>query len=386
MSEDLRRHNRALILELFSRHQALSRIRIAAETRLTGAAISRITRELMDAKLLVERENEEQASGRGRPAVTLELAANGGFVVGVGIGAYEQAIQIANLHGEYIARRVVDLMTARSPVHALNTLSKAISTLIRKTGVPAQRIFGVGVAIAGVVDAVRGVVLQSPNIGWSDVPLTDVLTRTLRLPVRTEAMHHALNLAESRFSGSHDVAVLVNAAMGIGASVMEHGRIIRGSHAAAGQIGHMHVAAARELCTCGRRGCLDTVASGYAVLRRLRLIPSRKTPKEHDPLAAKRLLIAIARERQNDLAAAAAFHACGQQLGEALNRIGAILDPGRVMLAGPLSQTHSYVKGVRAATEPALGRAISVAKHSSDAAAARLALSTFVFNSSVDLR
>ena len=90
VSEDLRRHNRGIILDLLARHGELSRTAIAASTALTGAAVSRISRELLVAGLLVETAAAGSRSSRGRPAVGLALAADGGFVVGIGIGAYEQ--------------------------------------------------------------------------------------------------------------------------------------------------------------------------------------------------------------------------------------------------------------------------------------------------------
>jgi predicted NBD/HSP70 family sugar kinase len=385
---DLRRHNRGLLLDLLSRHGAMSRKDIAAQARLTGAAISRIARELVDAGLVTEGEGTQEhagRNGRGRPTVALQLAPGGGFVVGVGIGAYEQWVQIANLRGACVSRRALKLLGARTPARAITELAAQVRVLADEARIPRGRLLGVGVAIAGVVDPARAVVMHSPNIGWEGVALGESLARATRLPVVVEAMHHALNLAEARHGAMRGIAdaVLVNAAMGIGASVMEEGRIVRGSHGAAGQIGHMRVAGAKELCTCGRRGCLDTVASGYAVLRRLGKAASRRTPGEHDAGTAQRLLAAIERERGGERAARAAFRACGEQLGDALNAVRAVFDPARIVLAGPLSQTGSYVEGVRASLggEPQ----VFLATHSTDAAAANLALAQLAFGPQLDL-
>ena len=207
-------------------------------------------------------------------------------------------------------------------------------------------------------------------------------------------MHHALNLAEEGFgngAGGGDT-VLVNASMGIGASVMEQGRIVRGRYSAAGQIGHMNVPGATELCTCGRRGCLDTVASGYGVLRRLALVPPRKVAREHDAAAARKLLAAIERERQGEPKVRQAFQASGAQLGDALNAVRALLDPQRIVLAGPLSTTASYVKGVQAKlNERDAGGGspdaplLAMASHTPDSAGACLALTEFAFGNALNL-
>lgn len=389
VAEDLRRFNRGLALErIFSRGVA-SRNDIARDTGLTGAAISRITRELLNAGLVRERESTEERNGRGRPVAALELAPDGAFVIGVGIGAYEQWMQIANHRGECVSRRAVRLLEHKPLARAFQALIKDARVMVNEAGMPWHRVLGMTVAVAGVVDHERGNVLHSPNIGWDEAAVAEPLQKGLKLPVRVEALHHALNLAEARFGvtrGARDV-VLVNAALGIGASVMEAGRIVRGSRAAAGQIGHMRVVGASELCTCGRRGCLDTVASGYAVLRRMGKVGSRRIPREHNMDDVRRLANAIEREKCGDSRVQAAFRASGEQLADALNAIRAVLDPERIVLAGPLAQTGSYVEGIRSRLD---GRGdnpsfLRLATQSGDTAAIRLALSQFVFCSSLDL-
>lgn len=389
VAEDLRRFNRGLVLERIFFRCIASRNDIAGDTGLTGAAVSRITRELLDAGLIRERQSTEEQGGPGRPVTGLELAPNGAFVIGVGIGAYEQWIQIANQRGECVSRRAIQLLNRKPLARALQMLIREAHAMVNEAGIPRRRILGMMVAIAGVVDHERGNVLYSPNIGWDGAKVAEPLQRGLQLPVRIEALHHALNLAEARFGatrGARDV-VLVNAALGIGASVMESGRIVRGNRAAAGQIGHMRIAGASELCTCGRRGCLDTVASGFAVLRRLGKVSSRRIPKEHNIDDARRLVDVIERERRGDAKAQAAFRASGGQLGAALNIVRSVLDPERIVIAGPLAQTASYVEGVRERldVEDANPPFLCLATQSSDSAAVQLALSQFVFCSSLDL-
>jgi predicted NBD/HSP70 family sugar kinase len=395
VTEDLRRYNRGLILELVSRHESVSRVELAAHTQLTGAAVSRITRELLDMGLLVEHGASIHAAVRGRPTTTLKLASDGGFVVGVGVGAYEQWLQIGDLRGRCLRRQHLEMPVETKSARYLSGLAREIKALIRDARVPRGRMLGVGISVAGVVDHERGVVIDSPNLGWHDVNLKRDLQKALACNVQVEGLHHALNLAEAHDDAVHGVtdSILVQVAMGIGASVMEYGRIVRGSHAAAGQIGHMRVEGASELCTCGRRGCLDTVASGYAVLRRLGLMSARRVAREHHAAEAQRLFAVIEQEQRGDEHVSAAFRACGERLGSALNAVRSVLDPGRIVLAGPLSRTGSFMDGVRARIEQlAVGERtpgaplLQVANHSSDSAAVRLALSAFVFSAALDLR
>lgn len=407
---DLRRHNRGLVLEHLFRASTVSRTALAEATGLTPAAVSRITRELVEAGLVRELAHDGAQAARGRPQVDLELASEGAYVIGIGVGAFEQWIRIADLRGECLSRRSVQLLDQSSARVALKLLVGEIRALLALAKIPRRRVLGAGIASAGVVDRQKGLIIESPNLGWRDLPVAGLVSEALGLPVCVESMHHALNLAEESFGINAGInagnnagkqasaglvgsdTFLVNASMGIGASVMEEGRVVRGRHNAAGQIGHMNVSGAADLCTCGRRGCLDTVASGYGVLRRLGLVPPRRVAREHDSAAARKLLAAIERERQGEPRVRQAFQASGAQLGDALNAVRAILDPQRIVLAGPLSGTASYVKGVQARlNERDSGGGspdsplLVLGTHTPDSAGACLALAEFAFGGSLDL-
>lgn len=384
VSEDLRTHNRKLVLEEIFRGEMVSRNQLARTTGLTGAAISRITRELIATGLLKERIGSVAQCGPGRPTRELELVPTAAFVVGVGIGAYEQWVQLADLRGQCLARSAVHLSTLRTFERALTEVAKRVNSMAAKSGIPRQRIIGCGVAMAGLVDPVKGTVIRSPNIGWEDVPVALKLSTALGVPVYVDAMHHALNLAEARRGQSRqETVILVNAAMGIGSSVMLQGHILRGTHAAAGQIGHMHIPGEHGLCTCGRRGCLDTVASGYAILRHLKLIAGRSTAKEHNVEDARRLLRVM--QRQPELRVRRAIFEAGRRLGQGMDIVQSVVDADRFILAGPLSQSPVYVDGVRAALGNGLGQSLAVSGLTADSAAAWLALERYFLSATLDL-
>ena len=394
LPEDVGRHNRALVLETLFRSRSMSRSALATATTLTKPAVSRIVDQLLGAGLIREQERSSEHQGQGRPRVGIELDPMGACVLGVGIGAYGQWIRMVNLRGDCVARRSLDLLREPSPGAAVAAVGSAARALVRTSGVPERRVLAMWLAVAGVVDHERGVVVDSPNIGWHNVDICAALSRQLHLPVQIDAMHHVLNIAEARvrLGRKVDNAVLVNVALGIGASALEQGRVIRGGHAMAGQIGHMHVAGANELCTCGRRGCLDTVASGYAVLRRLNCVAPRDVSREHQPGDAALLLSVIEQEREGDAEVRMAFRRSGERLGMALRAVRSILDPEHIWLAGPVSRSPSFVDAVRerlvgdpGARAVDASPQISVSSYESDEAAALVALQHFAFGPGLDL-
>lgn len=387
--DSMRRHNRGLILRHVFRTGPMSRTRLAAATGLTAAAISRITRELIDEGLLSEGAPLVQEGRPGRRFIDLELARDGAYVLGLGIGAYEQWLMLCGLDGHPIERLKLDIMGVGKAERAVDLAIREARRLISRTGVDPQRVAGFGAAVAGVTDTASGTIVRSPNIGWKDVPLGARLAAALRLPVRVESLHHALNLAEAEIGqtrGHRDV-LLINAVLGIGASILSGGRLIKGRTAAAGQLGHMAVAGSSEVCTCGRVGCLDTVASGHAVLTELGLVERRVSPVEHGVENARLLEQAMAQANAGQRKPIAAFRAAGTRLGEAIAAVVAMVDPDAIVLAGPLSHVPAYVDAVRKSLAACFSGGLEVelllSGLSSDRAGAMLALDSFVLSQGV---
>jgi len=382
----IRGHNRGLVLKRVFEARRISRAQIALDTGLTAAAISRITRELIDLNLLREGSLIGEEGRPGRRSIELSLPHGGMYVVGIGAGAFEQRLRIANLSGGIAATRTLHLIGLDAEAAAA-AIVDALRHLFKQEEFRASMVIACGIAMAGVVDPVTGKVITSPNFGWNDFPLASILEKELGLPVAVESMHHALNLAEASFGQTVGVdnVLLVNAALGIGASILADGRVFRGSGTAAGQIGHLPIEGVTEVGTGGRRGCLDTVASGHAVLTQLGLIPLRDRPREHKPNDPNLLKSAMERAAEGDHTANMAFKSAGAHLGKALAAIRMVTDPERIILAGPLAQVLSYVEGTREAllnsrtTDEELPPVL-VSDQQSDAAGAWVALERFVFS------
>lgn len=386
----IRGHNRGLVMKRVFEAGRISRTQIAADTGLTAAAISRITRELLELNLIEEGPPVPEKGRPGRRSIELSICSSGSYVVGIGAGAFEQSVQLATLKGDAIAHRSLELV-GLDETAAADAIIDGVKRLIKESGLRSSRLVACGAAVAGVVDPDTGTVITSPNFGWKNFPLGRILENELGVQSAVESLHHALNLAEARQGSVRGVGniLLVNAALGIGASILADGKIFRGGGRAAGQIGHMRVEGAKEICTCGRRGCLDTVASGHAVLTRLGLISPREEPHEHEPGDSRLLRDVMKKAEAGDAAAQAAFQLAGENLGKALTAVRMITDPELIVLAGPMAQVSSYVDGARKAlcNNPAGEQrppVLAVSNQENDAAGTWLALERFVFSDRLD--
>ena len=389
--ESLRRWNRQAILQQVLDAGPISRTEIAQRTGLTSAAVSRITRELVEVGLLEEGSTYGFKGRPGRRFVEIKLRGNGAYVLGIGTGANEQAVTLANSRGETIASREVELIGFESASVALGHLVNAAEDLVDVSGIDRHRLLGGGVAIAATVEAETGRLIESPVLGWRDIPVAELFEERFGVPFTVESRPYAILLAERRHGLAKGLRNVLLATVGlrISGSILYDGRLVRGSKSAAGHLGHLPVPNATDMCSCGRRGCLDTVASGDAVLRHLGIVPNSVVSKKPEVANAVRLAQLIAQATAGDTDAARAFYACGMELGRALNAVLTITDPEVLMLGANVVQVPSYVDGVEAglAEDPSLRADVPlvVSRLLGDEAAVWLALDRFVFSQHLDI-
>jgi predicted NBD/HSP70 family sugar kinase len=179
--------------------------------------------------------------------------------VGLDVGATKTLGVVVDAHGTVVAEDRAD--TVPGPAGVVGTAAEVVETLRRTTGDPLRRTVGLG--IPGLVDAERGAVKHAVNLGvdgdWFAVG--EVLSDRLSVPVRVENDVNVAALGAMASSGADDL-VYLSIGTGLAAGLVLGGRLRRGSHGAAGEIGHVPVDPAGTWCQCGQRGCLETVASG----------------------------------------------------------------------------------------------------------------------------
>ncbi len=134
-------------------------------------------------------------------------------------------------------------------------------------------ILGIGIGAPGLVDSTNGVLRQSVNLNWRHVPLGTLFEERYHLPIYMANDCQLSALAAYTFQDHQDVSmplVVINVGWGVGAGIVLHGELMHGDPVGAGEIGHVVVEEGGELCACGHRGCLETVASTRAILSRAR--------------------------------------------------------------------------------------------------------------------
>ncbi len=261
---DVRRHHLSLVLEHLARNGPRSRAALAQETGLTKSTVSALVGDLL-ARDLVEELDTPRAGRVGRPSVDVGVAGRGLGALGLAIDVDSVAACVVDVTGDVrvTRRRNAANRDARASqvVARLRTVTARAVDAAARLGI---RCIGATLALPGLVDATSRTLFVAPNLHWFDADL-GALRGDLRLPSELPiAVDNEANLgalAELRHGAGRDLSsfVYVSAGVGVGAGVVVDGRILRGAHGFAGELGHVVVDPDGRRCACGARGCLETV-------------------------------------------------------------------------------------------------------------------------------
>ena len=192
------------------------------------------------------------------------------YAVGIDVGGTKLAAGIVNKKGEIIAFQKSTTLSEQKPEFVIDAICQIYQTLIEKTDIKPSKIEGVGLGFAGTVNGPAGLVYISSNLPeWHLMPLRDVIARRLRLPVILENDANVVAVGETKYGAGIGTSNMcyVCFSTGFGLGIIINGKLFRGHTGTAGELGHIQVEKNGYECTCGKRGCLITYASGMGISR-----------------------------------------------------------------------------------------------------------------------
>jgi predicted NBD/HSP70 family sugar kinase len=328
----------------------------------------------------------------GAPAELLALDGTWHRVLSVHQGVSRLRLGLHDIAGHVLASRELPSRVGESPRATVSRVSAALHELAESQAVSAEQVRGLGVGAVGLVDPETGTVRAAPNLGWADVPLRDLLEDAVGWPVVVRNNVHGMAAGEVRFASVPEQgAVYLYVGTGIGAAIIIGGRVHEGVHGAAGELGHLVVPGGTR-CTCGKVGCLETIAAEPAIVRRASTRMRRRLPRgTYKPAVARLVELALDGHRP----AVAHLVEVAESLGRALAQVVEIVDPGAVIVNGLVAEAGSlFLEPLAAALHASAfavrGRGMTVrAAHFGQQAgmigAATLALNEYVYRPQADL-
>lgn len=264
----LRRQNRGLVLKLIVTEECSSRIEVSKKTGLSKMAATHIISEFLEEGII-----EESASlpvkGKGRNPIRLCLSENAPKMIGVHVFRDECSVVLCDLRLHVIMRRKF-VVTEENCGRIWEQLYESIDAVLQSAG--EERLYGIGIGSLGPVDIGRGRILNPPNFyGKKDIEIVSMLKKRYKLPVFFDSQYNCAALAEKYYGNGRDVEdfLFVGISNGIGSGVVSGGEINRDFSGFTSELGHVSIDWNGNLCTCGRRGCLETYAGSRVITKRL---------------------------------------------------------------------------------------------------------------------
>ncbi|HEX2069120.1 MAG TPA: ROK family glucokinase [Actinomycetota bacterium] len=258
------------------------------------------------------------------------------LAIGVDAGGTKvKGLLVDTAEGTILDRRTVDT-PAEDSAASLRAIVSVGLELMRR----AEHVLAIGVGAAGMVDR-HGFMRFAPNVAWRDVPIRDEVAAATGLPTVVDNDANAAAWGEFRYGAAQEFndMLLVTVGTGIGGGIVSDGRLVRGAHGFAGEIGHIIVEPNGPRCGCGNLGCWEQVASGRALDRLGREAAQRQPASTLARMAggdAEKVSGRLVSEaaKYGDPVAIRVLADVGRRLGEGIAGLVNVLDPEVVVVGG----------------------------------------------------
>lgn len=334
-NQNLRAHNLSLALRhILANPGAINRAGIAAQTGISRATMSRLVDELIATGLVEESDDKLSTGGRGRPTSVLSPASGTVIALGLQVNISVLGAYLVDLSGNVLARETLEGdFSGSDPQATLRKLARMGRRVLREGREEGTTFLGSALALPGLVSG--DTLVTAPNLGWKNIPFEE-LTHPLHdlhvTLIANEADLAAFAVAHPRPGVPEGPAsfIYVSGEVGIGGGLVINHQPLSGAHGWSGEIGHICVEPQGNICSCGARGCLETIAGLKALCRAAGL---------EDESSARELTQLAGHSAKAQDALANAGHALGQALAGVVNTV----DISQVYLGGLVAETALYL-------------------------------------------
>ncbi len=331
----IRSINQSVLLNLIRANGPISRPQLATLSGLSQVTVIKITNALIDRHLILEKDYAESTGGRR--AGLLEINPEGGFAVGLIPQQYSLTAVILNLNSDLVYSQQWNITLRDNYPQAIDLFVQCTEELFSNSGIPREKIIGVGIGMAGLIDAERGYCIDSWRMNWQNVEISRPLEDRLGIPVFLDNDVNCLAVYEKLFGQGqpyhHFLVVAIGGGVGLG--IVVNGDLYRGAFGGAGEFGHTAVTTEGRRCTCGNRGCLEAYISDSGIVKNYLEYVHTTTYSLEKGIQEPTAFEVVERARNGDEAARAAFQRAGILLGVSLANLVNIFNPECIVLSGP---------------------------------------------------
>lgn len=313
-----------------------ARADVARALAISPASVTTQTSELIAAGYLREVEGLQRGeAGRGRPPVALELIAEAQRVIGIKISGERHSAVLTDFAGTILADVTLATTSKRKTMdQMLDEINRLILSLLRQKNLKIDDIAAVGIGVSGLVDHQTGVLLWSPLMSGTQIPLKAALQAHFGVPVHIDNDSNLLALAELWFGQGRSKSnfIVVTIEHGVGMGMVLNNRLYRGTGGMGLELAHTKVQLDGALCRCGNRGCLEAYLADYAIAREA--ATALGYGPHSDQTAHSMLETLYERAKNGNHTAQTIFRRAGRYLAMGLSNIIQLFDPELIILSG----------------------------------------------------
>jgi glucokinase len=294
----------------------------------------------------------EAASSGGRPPSKFAFNAKVRLVLAADVGASHATIALTDLNGSVLARHSEPMDVARGPEAVLDWVLPSGRELLAQIGRAEADIAGIGIGLPGPVEHGSGRPVKPPIMpGWDGFDVVGYIRKDIDVEVLVDNDVNIMALGERHAHWNEYADVLfIKLATGVGAGIISSGQLQRGADGTSGDLGHVRVPGGEGvLCRCGNTGCLEALASGPALARKL----------QSQGIEAASGADVVDLAAQGNVHAIHALRQAGRDVGEVLAICVNMLNPSVIVVGGSLSRAgDQLLAGIR---EAVYGRSLPLA-------------------------
>ena len=357
---------RKIIKQLFL-HGTMSNTEIIKYVKLSTPKIISLLNELKN-EGLIEELGQGNSSGGRRPNLYGNKE-DAFYIVSISINIYKTSVSIFNARNQKITDEHILPLTISHGTSIIDPIVEFTENIIRDSQIPREKILGIGIEMPGLVDSQTGINKTYMN---SYIPVGDLFRNKFGLEVLIENDAKARAFAELRFGAAHSKrnVLAIHMDWGIGLGIIVNGKLYKGRDGFAGELGHLPMVDNGILCRCGKRGCLETIASGTAVA--LMVIEEMKAghssmlgqlvDEDLEKIEIRKVVQAATMGDQYSISILAN---AGHWLGKGLAYLIQIFNPELIILGGRMAEAHQFIlppiqQAIQIFCNPELGNNIQI--------------------------
>jgi len=330
----VRRWNLSSIFKLIRKRGPISRIELTKISGCSAGTASNHVRTLIEKGFVIE--TKKGISSGGRKPIQLMVNPNKAYIFSIEIEVNKIKMVLFDLELKVVTKNIIPITYKNDYRKNLEEVFFKIDKMMEEKNLELDNLLGIGVAVPGLIDKVKGILEFAPNLGWENVPILNIFKDKYGIPIvlNNEAKAAAIGERESIYPNINNM-VFVSINEGIGCGIFFNGGLYRGASGNAGEFGHIIIDTNGPLCTCGNKGCWETLASeNFIVNSYLKLPNSNKelTKEEIYQLG-----------KNGDKKIIEIFKEAGKNIGIGLVNIVNGLSPELLVIGGGIVEIKEYI-------------------------------------------